>query len=68
MAVKPPTPKWQTVTLFFAGLTIMGYETLSNSTNYAVVGAALGMMGLGPVLNRSSSRKGQHDNDDADAH
>ena len=69
MAKRPVPPKWQTVTLFFSGLAGICFETALNArtgrdVNYALIGGFLGMMGLGPILNRS--RKDDHDdNDDA---
>ncbi len=72
MVATPSRPKWQTVTLFFSGLGIIFFETGLNAmtgqqVNYSLIGAAVGMMVGGPVLNKSSSRKDQNGNDDADA-
>lgn len=71
MASRPAPPKWQTVILFFSGLAGIGFETGLNAAtgqqvNYSLIGAFVGMMLGGPVLNRSSSRKDRDDNDDAD--
>lgn len=71
MALRPSRPKWQTTTLFFCGLAGIVFETALNATtgqqvNYSLIGAFVGMMFGGPVLNKSSSRKDRHDNDDAD--
>ena len=73
MTKKLPTPKWQTVTLFFVGVAgIVGEAVLNGITgrpvDYGVIGAFMGMAGLGPILNRSA-KKGSDDGgtDDASA-
>jgi uncharacterized membrane protein len=72
MAKLPVRPKWQTTTSFLLGAAILVFETGLNAVtgqevNYTLIGAAVGIMFGGPVLNLSSSRKGQDDNDDADS-
>lgn len=69
---RPPTPKWQTVTCFFFGMAGIAFEAGLNAVtgqqvNYSLIGAFVGIMFGGPVLNKSSSRRGKNDNDDADA-
>lgn len=73
MATRPAPPKWQTTVSFLLGASILVFETGLNAVtgqqvNYSLIGAAVGIMFGGPVLSKSSSRKGPDDNDDADAH
>jgi hypothetical protein len=68
----PVRPNWQTVTLFFFGMTVFSFEVGLNAVtgqqpNYSIVGGAVGMMLGGPVLNKSSNNRKGKSNDDADA-
>lgn len=72
MALRPVRPKWQTTTMFFAGLSVFLFEVGLNAVtgqdvNYSIMGAAVGLMLGGPILNKSSVRRGPDDNDDVDA-
>jgi hypothetical protein len=72
MAKLPVRPKWQTTTCFFFGMAVFMFEVGLNAVtgreaNASIIGAAVGIMLGGPVLNKSASRKERNDNDDSDA-
>jgi LytS/YehU family sensor histidine kinase len=72
MAKLPVRPKWQTTVSFLLGAAILMFEVGLNAmtgreVNTSIIGAAVGIMLGGPVLNKSASRKERNDNDDSDA-
>jgi uncharacterized membrane protein len=72
MAKLPVRPKWQTTVSFFLGASVFVFEVGLNAVtgrgvNASIIGAAVGIMFGGPVLNKSAKRRERDDNDDADA-